>query len=277
MSSIPGWCNETATSGANVELQSQGYSLSTDLANLQENSQETSSDSVTASSRGTAGKPKHNGEHLPPLHLAGTPCTTQEPPRSVKGPDRAGEPASLQPKAQERRIAESSSDEERTITTRVIRRRVILKGEDARNAPSDSVTEQQFIDKDGNLITRKIIRRVIRRVVVTPNNKDGGGGKRLGESKQGQSSEEEGNCAKGAARKAEVGTEMVERWWCWGPQDSNTSPNLARASLSLLWPWVTSVFTKDVMERDPIIRRGSGGTGRRRRTRNALPGVRLFS
>uniref|UniRef100_A0A4W6C1Q7 Ankyrin 3 n=1 Tax=Lates calcarifer TaxID=8187 RepID=A0A4W6C1Q7_LATCA len=54
------------------------------------------------------------------------------------------------------RPEESGSDEETTVTTRVYRRRVILKGEEARNIPGESVTEEQFTDEDGNLVTRKV-------------------------------------------------------------------------------------------------------------------------
>ncbi|XP_058476381.1 ankyrin-3-like isoform X33 [Solea solea] len=61
--------------------------------------------------------------------------------------------------------SESDSDEETTVTTRVYRRRVILKGEEAKNIPGESVTEEQFTDEDGNLVTRKVIRKVVRRVV----------------------------------------------------------------------------------------------------------------
>ncbi|XP_072311719.1 uncharacterized protein ank3b isoform X18 [Eucyclogobius newberryi] len=56
----------------------------------------------------------------------------------------------------------SSSDDEATVTTRVYRRRVILKGEEARNLPGETVTEEQFTDDDGNLVTRKVIRKVVR-------------------------------------------------------------------------------------------------------------------
>uniref|UniRef100_A0A8C4ZX86 Ankyrin 3 n=1 Tax=Gadus morhua TaxID=8049 RepID=A0A8C4ZX86_GADMO len=58
----------------------------------------------------------------------------------------------------------SDPDEERTITTKIIRRRVILKGDQAKNVPVESMTEEHFIDEDGNLVTRKVIRKVIRRV-----------------------------------------------------------------------------------------------------------------
>uniref|UniRef100_A0A8C2LZC0 Ankyrin 3, epithelial n=1 Tax=Cricetulus griseus TaxID=10029 RepID=A0A8C2LZC0_CRIGR len=58
----------------------------------------------------------------------------------------------------------SSSEEEQRVTTRVIRRRVIIKGEEAKTIPGESVTEEQFTDEEGNLITRKITRKVIRRI-----------------------------------------------------------------------------------------------------------------
>ncbi|XP_041512386.1 ankyrin-3 isoform X14 [Microtus oregoni] len=58
----------------------------------------------------------------------------------------------------------SSSEEERRVTTRVIRRRVIIKGEEAKTIPGKSITEEQFTDEEGNLITRKITRKVIRRI-----------------------------------------------------------------------------------------------------------------
>uniref|UniRef100_A0A8C7MQP0 Uncharacterized protein n=1 Tax=Oncorhynchus kisutch TaxID=8019 RepID=A0A8C7MQP0_ONCKI len=65
------------------------------------------------------------------------------------------------------RDKETSSDEERTVTTKVYRRRVILKGEQARNIPVESVTEEQFTDEDGNIVTRKVIRKVVRRIAAT--------------------------------------------------------------------------------------------------------------
>ncbi|XP_076743799.1 ankyrin-3 isoform X3 [Maylandia zebra] len=86
---------------------------------------------------------------------------------STAGPSRGDKDGGnrSQHKVQESVIEkESDSDEETTVTTRVIRRRVVLKGEEARNIPGDSVTEEQFIDEDGNLVTRKVIRKVVRRV-----------------------------------------------------------------------------------------------------------------
>ncbi|XP_044895959.1 ankyrin-3 isoform X29 [Felis catus] len=62
--------------------------------------------------------------------------------------------------------SDSSSEEERRVTTRVIRRRLIIKGEEAKSIPGESVTEEQFTDEEGNLITRKITRKVIRRIAI---------------------------------------------------------------------------------------------------------------
>ncbi|NWH66682.1 ANK3 protein, partial [Geococcyx californianus] len=69
--------------------------------------------------------------------------------------------------------SDSSSGEEQRITTRVYRRRLILKGEEAKNIPGESVTEEQFTDEEGNIITRKITRKVVRRVVIPHERKVG--------------------------------------------------------------------------------------------------------
>ncbi|XP_062989148.1 ankyrin-3 isoform X1 [Elgaria multicarinata webbii] len=69
--------------------------------------------------------------------------------------------------------SDSSSDEEQRITTRVYRRRLILKGEEAKNIPGESVTEEQFTDEEGNIITRKVTRKVLRRVVIPHEKKHG--------------------------------------------------------------------------------------------------------
>ncbi|XP_035998042.1 ankyrin-3-like isoform X17 [Fundulus heteroclitus] len=90
---------------------------------------------------------------------------TEEDSRTA-GPSRGREDVGdkTQHKVQETiRADESGSDNETTVTTRVYRRRVILKGEEARNIPGQSVTEEHFIDEDGSLVTRKVIRKVVRR------------------------------------------------------------------------------------------------------------------
>uniref|UniRef100_A0A674PAH9 Ankyrin 3 n=1 Tax=Takifugu rubripes TaxID=31033 RepID=A0A674PAH9_TAKRU len=46
-----------------------------------------------------------------------------------------------------------------------------LQGEEAKNIPGESMTEEHYMDHDGNLISRKVIRKVIRRVSTpTPDN-----------------------------------------------------------------------------------------------------------
>ncbi|XP_071319845.1 ankyrin-3 isoform X29 [Trachinotus anak] len=97
---------------------------------------------------------------------------------STAGPSRGREEGGdrSQHKVQGRvRAEESGSDEETTVTTRVYRRRVILKGEDAKNIPGESVTEEQFTDEDGNLVTRKVIRKVVRRVVSSEERRESEG------------------------------------------------------------------------------------------------------
>ncbi|XP_064790218.1 ankyrin-3-like isoform X15 [Oncorhynchus masou masou] len=160
MCSLPGWHSETFS--VNVEPPTPGRSVSSDLLDRQENSQENSSDSATSSSRVEPGRSRHNGDHteLPP-HDGSLPLSQESANR------RAGhgkEEGVLVSEKKVQRFSESGTDEEQTVTTRVFRRRVILKGEQAKNIPGESVTEEQFTDEDGNIITRKVIRKVIRRV-----------------------------------------------------------------------------------------------------------------
>ncbi|XP_048125278.1 ankyrin-3 isoform X2 [Alosa alosa] len=163
-----GWHSET--SSVNVEPPTPGRSLSSDLIDRQENSQENSSDSVTSSSRGESGRPRQNGER------SDSPAQNSKSQRSGKTSGAQGreEGALVSEHKVQLSATDSGSDEEHTVTTRVFRRRIILKGEDAKNIPGESVSEEQFIDEDGNIITRKIIRKVIRRV-DTPTPEDQGG------------------------------------------------------------------------------------------------------
>ncbi|XP_040217955.1 ankyrin-3 isoform X15 [Rana temporaria] len=69
---------------------------------------------------------------------------------------------------------ESSSDEEQRITTKITRRRLIYKGDEVKNIPGESVTEEQYTDEEGNIITRKVTRKVVRRVMVPQEKKVGG-------------------------------------------------------------------------------------------------------
>ncbi|XP_062873581.1 ankyrin-1a isoform X3 [Trichomycterus rosablanca] len=58
---------------------------------------------------------------------------------------------------------ENIADEEENVTTRVVRRRVILKGDEAVDLPGEQVSEEQFTDEHGNIVTRKVVRKVVRR------------------------------------------------------------------------------------------------------------------
>nr|XP_046209950.1 ankyrin-3-like isoform X23 [Oncorhynchus gorbuscha] len=156
-----GWHSETFS--VNVEPPTPGRSVSSDLLDRQENSQENSSDSATSSSRGEPGRSRHNGDHteLPP-HDGSLPLSQDSANRRAGHGKEEG--VLVSEKKVQQRFSESGTDEEQTVTTRVFRRRVILKGEQAKNIPGESVTEEQFTDEDGNIITRKVIRKVIRRV-----------------------------------------------------------------------------------------------------------------
>ncbi|CAL9708790.1 unnamed protein product [Knipowitschia caucasica] len=58
---------------------------------------------------------------------------------------------------------EGLADEEENVTTRVVRRRVILKGDEADNLPGEQVSEEHFTDEHGNIVTKKTVRKVVRR------------------------------------------------------------------------------------------------------------------
>uniref|UniRef100_A0A9L0JF00 Ankyrin 1 n=1 Tax=Equus asinus TaxID=9793 RepID=A0A9L0JF00_EQUAS len=60
--------------------------------------------------------------------------------------------------------SEGLSDDEETISTRVVRRRVFLKGNELQNIPGEQVTEEQFTDEQGNIVTKKIVRKVVRQI-----------------------------------------------------------------------------------------------------------------
>ncbi|XP_016051107.1 PREDICTED: ankyrin-1 isoform X2 [Miniopterus natalensis] len=59
---------------------------------------------------------------------------------------------------------EGLSDDEETISTRVVRRRVLFKGNELQNIPGEQVTEEQFTDEQGNIVTKKIVRKVVRQI-----------------------------------------------------------------------------------------------------------------
>ncbi|XP_019478212.1 ankyrin-1 isoform X8 [Meleagris gallopavo] len=54
------------------------------------------------------------------------------------------------------------ADDEESLSTRVVRRRVLVKGNEVLHLPGEHVTEEQFTDEQGNIITKKVIRKVVR-------------------------------------------------------------------------------------------------------------------
>ncbi|XP_054853634.1 ankyrin-1 isoform X9 [Eublepharis macularius] len=60
--------------------------------------------------------------------------------------------------------SEGLSDDEEAVSTRVVRRRVIVQGNEMLDIPGEQVTEEQFTDEQGNIVTKKIIRKVVRRL-----------------------------------------------------------------------------------------------------------------
>ncbi|XP_051816206.1 ankyrin-3 isoform X2 [Acanthochromis polyacanthus] len=131
--SISGWHSDS--SSVNVEPPTPGRSVSSDLLDRRE-SQENSSDSITSSSRGESGRSRQNGDN------------------SKHSPQDASSESSNGRKEDGALVSEKK-----------------VQGEEARNIPGESMTEEHYMDHDGNLISRKVIRKVIRRVSTpTPDN-----------------------------------------------------------------------------------------------------------
>ncbi|XP_071600202.1 ankyrin-2 isoform X37 [Heliangelus exortis] len=60
---------------------------------------------------------------------------------------------------------EASSDEDEMVTTRVIRRRVIIQADSMPEMPPETVTEEQYTDEHGHTVVKKVTRKIIRRYV----------------------------------------------------------------------------------------------------------------
>uniref|UniRef100_A0A8C4GNP1 Ankyrin 3 n=1 Tax=Dicentrarchus labrax TaxID=13489 RepID=A0A8C4GNP1_DICLA len=138
-----GWHSDS--SSVNVEPPTPGRSVSSDLLDRRE-SQENSSDSITSSSRGESGRSRQNGDSSKHSPQGGS---------SESSNGRKEEGALVSEKKVQRVSVDSGSEEEQTVTTRIFRRRLILKGEQAKNIPGESMTEEHYLDQDGNLISRK--------------------------------------------------------------------------------------------------------------------------
>ncbi|XP_051284967.1 ankyrin-2b isoform X21 [Dicentrarchus labrax] len=67
--------------------------------------------------------------------------------------------------AEELGLLSSDSSEEEVLTTRVVRRRVIIQADNLPDIPSQTVTEEKYTDEHGNMVVKKITRKVIRKYV----------------------------------------------------------------------------------------------------------------
>ncbi|XP_036978708.1 ankyrin-3-like isoform X25 [Acanthopagrus latus] len=133
---ISGWHSDS--SSVNVEPPTPGRSVSSDRLDRRE-SQENSSDSITSSSRGESGRSRQNGDN------------------SKHSPQDASSESSNGRKEEGALVSEKK-----------------VQGEQAKNIPGETTTEEHYLDADGNLISRKVIRKVIRRVSTpTPDHQRG--------------------------------------------------------------------------------------------------------
>ncbi|XP_073496482.1 ankyrin-2 isoform X32 [Phyllobates terribilis] len=61
---------------------------------------------------------------------------------------------------------ETNSDEDEMVTTRVVRRRVIIQADSMADILPETVTEEQYTDEHGHIIVKKVTRKIIRRFVL---------------------------------------------------------------------------------------------------------------
>ncbi|XP_053094432.1 ankyrin-3 isoform X15 [Pangasianodon hypophthalmus] len=211
---------------SSVSKEMSASVLHTDTQMHQEWSQKpTSAPSVLQAER-------QNGEHPELQAQVASLLEAQEPSSKVKGKgsrdsekmdritpdDSAAGPSTMdeetaEPKAKQgaHRDNDSSSDEEHTVTTRVYRRRVILKGDQAKNIPGESVTEEQFTDEEGNIVTRKPLSQVIRKVVRRVPGKDEKGKKKRGRrSREAARADQPGEEEEGSSKSPECLSENSE-------------------------------------------------------------------
>ncbi|KAM3591010.1 uncharacterized protein V6R79_020521 [Siganus canaliculatus] len=67
--------------------------------------------------------------------------------------------------AEELGFLSSDSSEEEVLTTRVVRRRVIIQADNLPDIPPQTVTEEKYTDEHGNMVVKKITRKVIHKYV----------------------------------------------------------------------------------------------------------------
>uniref|UniRef100_A0A8C6Q3P4 Ankyrin 3 n=1 Tax=Nothobranchius furzeri TaxID=105023 RepID=A0A8C6Q3P4_NOTFU len=140
------------------------------------NSQENSSDSITSSSRGESGRSRQNGNNSKhsPQDVSSESSTSRKDGTLVS-----------EKRVQVKQSVSLPCGDGGGFLTFIcffilIRTFIVnwswadhehLQGEEAKNVPGESMTEEHYMDQDGNLVSRKVIRKVIRRVSTpTPEN-----------------------------------------------------------------------------------------------------------
>nr|XP_042122073.1 ankyrin-3 isoform X3 [Peromyscus maniculatus bairdii] len=196
---VDGWQNET--SSGSLESPAQARRLTGGLLDRLDDSSDQVRDSITSYLKGEPGKFEANGNHAEVTPEAkaksyfpesqndiGKQSIKENLKPKLHGSGRTEEPAS--PLAAYQKSLEDTSKfviedapkpcvpvsmKKMTRTSADGKARLNLheeegssgsepKGEEAKTIPGESVTEEQFTDEEGNLITRKITRKVIRRI-----------------------------------------------------------------------------------------------------------------
>ncbi|XP_063077993.1 ankyrin-3 isoform X2 [Engraulis encrasicolus] len=151
LSSLAGWPDEStieaAAAGESSSAAAAAVALATEGASKTQDDTE-ATEQQQKSSQETSTGVKQNGQH------STAPEEAAEEPQSQPEPTRAApEDSSVGTSSKE---AESS-----TVSGNQ------AQGDQAKNIPGETVTEEQFTDEDGNIVTRKVIRKVIRRSTPT--------------------------------------------------------------------------------------------------------------
>ncbi|XP_028331966.1 uncharacterized protein LOC114481223 isoform X4 [Gouania willdenowi] len=60
-------------------------------------------------------------------------------------------------------MSESSDDE--FLTTRIVRRRIVIQSDELVDLPAESVTEEKYKDENGHVVVKKVTRKIIRKYV----------------------------------------------------------------------------------------------------------------
>ncbi|XP_045437789.1 ankyrin-3 isoform X4 [Pipistrellus kuhlii] len=198
---VDGWQNETS---GNLESPAQARRITGGLLDRLDDSPDQCRDSITSYLKGEPGKFEANGNHAEVTPEAKTKSYfpesqndvgKQSPKETLRpkphGYGRIEEPASSSLAAYQKSLEETSKfviEEPKPCVPVGMKKmsrtspadgkpRLNLheeegssgsepKGEEAKHIPGESVTEEHFTDEEGNLVTRKITRKVIRRMVI---------------------------------------------------------------------------------------------------------------